>query len=242
MKILGLLKEDLNCVFERDPAARNHLEVMLTYPGLHAIAAHRISHGLWKHGFCFGARLLSHLTRMLTQIDIHPGATIGHRFFIDHGCGVVIGETAEIGNDVTLYHGVTLGGVSWNAGKRHPTLCDGVMVGAGAKILGPVIVGSHARIGANSVVIHDIPDAMTVVGIPGRVVLPEAQRRQPEQGIDLDHHLMPDPVGRAVTALLNRIDVLEAELAIVKRDNANRNQALVEAEISEIRNRNSNVH
>ncbi|MFA6040960.1 MAG: serine O-acetyltransferase [Methylophilus sp.] len=242
MKILGLLKEDLNCVFERDPAARNHLEVMLTYPGLHAIAAHRISHGLWKHGFRFGARLLSHLTRMLTQIDIHPGATIGHRFFIDHGCGVVIGETAEIGNDVTLYHGVTLGGVSWNAGKRHPTLCDGVMVGAGAKILGPVIVGSHARIGANSVVIHDIPDAMTVVGIPGRVVLPEAQRRQPQQGIDLDHHLMPDPVGRAVTALLNRIDVLEAELAIVKRDNANRNQALVEAEISEIRNRNSNVH
>jgi serine O-acetyltransferase len=242
MKILGLLKEDLNCVFKRDPAARNHLEVMLTYPGLHAIAAHRISHSLWKHGFRFGARLLSHLTRMLTQIDIHPGATIGHRFFIDHGCGVVIGETAEIGNDVTLYHGVTLGGVSWNAGKRHPTLCDGVMVGAGAKILGPVIVGSHARIGANSVVIHDIPDAMTVVGIPGRVVLPEAQRRQPEQGIDLDHHLMPDPVGRAVTALLNRIDVLEAELAIIKRDNTTRNQALVEAEISEIRNRNSNVH
>jgi serine O-acetyltransferase len=242
MKILGLLKEDLNCVFKRDPAARNHLEVMLTYPGLHAIAAHRISHSLWKHGFRFGARLLSHLTRMLTQIDIHPGATIGHRFFIDHGCGVVIGETAEIGNDVTLYHGVTLGGVSWNAGKRHPTLCDGVMVGAGAKILGPVIVGSHARIGANSVVIHDIPDAMTVVGIPGRVVLPEAQRRQPEQGIDLDHHLMPDPVGRAITALLNRIDVLEAELAIIKRDNTTRNQALVEAEISEIRNRNSNVH
>jgi serine O-acetyltransferase len=242
MKLLSLLKEDLNCVFQRDPAARNRFEVMLTYPGLHAIAAHRVSHSLWKHGFCFGARLLSYLTRMFTQIDIHPGATIGHRFFIDHGCGVVIGETAEIGNDVTLYHGVTLGGVSWNAGKRHPTLCDGVMVGAGAKILGPVIVASHARIGANSVVIHDIPEAMTVVGIPGRVVLPEEQRRQPQQGIDLDHHLMPDPVGRAVSALLNRIDALEAELILIKRENANINQALVEADFSEIRNRNSNVH
>ncbi|MGV3582992.1 MAG: serine O-acetyltransferase [Methylophilus sp.] len=242
MKIFSLLKEDLNCVFDRDPAARNRFEVMLTYPGLHAIAAHRISHDLWKHGFRFGARFLSYLTRMLTQIDIHPGATIGHRFFIDHGCGVVIGETAEIGNDVTLYHGVTLGGVSWNAGKRHPTLCDGVMVGAGAKILGPVIVGCNARIGANSVVIHDIPETMTVVGIPGRIVLPEAQRRQPQQGIDLDHHLMPDPVGRAVATLLNRIDDLEAELIMIKRDNANRNQALVEAEFSGIRNRNSNVH
>lgn len=242
MKIFSLLKEDLNCVFDRDPAARNRFEVMLTYPGLHAIAAHRISHSLWKHGFRFGARFLSYLTRMLTQIDIHPGATIGHRFFIDHGCGVVIGETAEIGNDVTLYHGVTLGGVSWNAGKRHPTLCDGVMVGAGAKILGPVIVGCNARIGANSVVIHDIPETMTVVGIPGRIVLPEAQRRQPQQGIDLDHHLMPDPVGRAVATLLNRIDDLEAELIMIKRDNANRNQALVEAEFSGIRNRNSNVH
>jgi serine O-acetyltransferase len=242
MKLFRLLKEDLNCVFDRDPAARNRFEVMLTYPGLHAIATHRFSHALWQYGFRFGARLLSHLTRMLTQIDIHPGATIGHRFFIDHGCGVVIGETAEIGDDVTLYHGVTLGGVSWNAGKRHPTLCDGVMVGAGAKILGPVVIGRHARIGANSVVIQDIPETMTVVGIPGRVVLPEAQRRQTEQGIDLDHHLMPDPVGKAIATLLDRIDMLEAELAMVKQDNANRNKALIDAGFSENRNRDTNIH
>ncbi|MGZ8252847.1 MAG: serine O-acetyltransferase [Methylophilaceae bacterium] len=223
------LRDDLECVFERDPAARNRLEVLLTYPGLHAIIAHRISHGLWKRGMRFTARWLSYFTRMFTQIDIHPGATIGRRFFIDHGCGVVIGETAEIGNDVTLYHGVTLGGVSWNAGKRHPTLCDGVMVGAGAKILGPVTVGCNARVGANSVVVHDIPESMTVVGIPGRVVLPDEQRRHVQHGIDLDHHLMPDPVGRAVTALLGRIDELEAQLVMVRREQAVNRQELVEA-------------
>lgn len=227
--LLQLLQEDLNCVFDRDPAARNRLEVLLTYPGLHAIFAHRISHGLWKRGLRFAARWLSYFSRMFTQIDIHPGATIGRRFFIDHGCGVVIGETAEIGNDVTLYHGVTLGGVSWNAGKRHPTLCDGVMVGAGAKILGPVTVGSLARVGANSVVIQDIPDGMTVVGIPGRVVLPDDQHRRPQQGIDLDHHLMPDPVGRAVSTLLGRIEDMEAQLAMLKREQTAAGQELVEA-------------
>lgn len=227
--LLRMLKEDLDCVFERDPAARNRLEVLLTYPGLHAIIAHRLAHGLWTRGLRFTARWLSYFTRMFTQIDIHPGATIGRRFFIDHGCGVVIGETSEIGNDVTLYHGVTLGGVSWNPGKRHPTLCDGVMVGAGAKILGPVTVGQLARVGANSVVIHDIPESMTVVGIPGRVVLPEDQRRQPQGGIDLDHHLMPDPVGRAVATLLGRIDELEAQLVKLKREQAAGGQDLVEA-------------
>jgi len=227
--LLKQLKDDLECVFERDPAARNRLEVLLTYPGLHAIFAHRISHGLWKHGLRFTARWLSYFTRMFTQIDIHPGATIGSRFFIDHGCGVVIGETAEIGNDVTLYHGVTLGGVSWNAGKRHPTLCDGVMVGAGAKILGPVTIGRYARVGANSVVVNDIPESMTVVGIPGRVVLPDEHRRQVQHGIDLDHHLMPDPVGKAVTALLGRIDDLEAQLQLLKRDQAGESQGLVDA-------------
>ncbi len=212
LSIYALIKEDWACVFERDPAARNRLEVLLTYPGLHAIIAHRIAHDLWKRGLRFAARWLSYFSRMLTQIDIHPGATIGQRFFIDHGCGVVIGETAEIGNDVTLYHGVTLGGVSWNPGKRHPTLCDGVMVGAGAKILGPVVVGEKARVGANSVVIQDIPPEMTVVGIPGRVILPDDQRRQTQHGIDLDHHLMPDPVGKAVTALLERIETLEKQI------------------------------
>jgi len=227
--LFGLMKEDLDCVFERDPAARNRLEVLLTYPGLHAIIAHRMAHGLWKSGMRFAARWLSYLSRMFTQIDIHPGATIGRRFFIDHGCGVVIGETAEVGNDVTLYHGVTLGGVSWNAGKRHPTLCDGVMIGAGAKILGPVTVGRDARVGANSVVIHDIPESMTVVGIPGRVVLPEDQRRQPQKGIDLDHHLMPDPVGHAVETLLERIDDLEVQLVMLKLQQERDGKELVEA-------------
>jgi serine O-acetyltransferase len=216
--LLRLIKQDLECVFERDPAARNRLEVLLTYPGLHAVMLHRISHAWWRHGLRFPARWLSYATRMFTQIDIHPGATIGQRFFIDHGCGVVIGETAEIGEDVTLYHGVTLGGVSWNAGKRHPTLCDGVMVGAGAKILGPVMIGQGARIGANSVVVNDVPEGVTVVGIPGRVVLPEHQRRQPQHGIDLDHHLMPDPVGRALTTLLERIDDLETQLVMLRRE------------------------
>lgn len=242
LSLLQLINEDLNCVFERDPAARNKLEVLLTYPGLHAIIAHRFSHGLWKRGLRFAARWLSYFTRMFTQIDIHPGATIGHRFFIDHGCGVVIGETAEIGNDVTLYHGVTLGGVSWNAGKRHPTLCDGVMVGAGAKILGPVTVGVQARVGANSVVIHDVPDGMTVIGIPGRVVLPEDQRRQPQRGIDLDHHLMPDPVGRAVATLLGRIDDLEAQLVMLKREQARAGEELVEAGTPANKSRIVTVH
>lgn len=209
----GLLRhalEDIDCVFARDPAARSRLEVVLTYPGVHAIIAHRVAERLWRKSFRFIARFLSYTARMFTQIDIHPGATIGRRFFIDHGCGVVIGETAEIGDDVTLYHGVTLGGTSWNKGKRHPTLNNGVVVGAGAKILGPVTIGDHARVGANSVVIDDVPARMTVVGIPGRVVLPLNLRRITEHGIDLDHHLMPDPVGKAIACLLERIDRLEA--------------------------------
>jgi serine O-acetyltransferase len=210
------LREDVACVFERDPAARTRWEVLSTYPGVHALLAHRLAHRLWKRRWRYTARFLSYVARMFTQIDIHPGATIGRRFFIDHGCGVVIGETAEIGNDVTLYHGVTLGGVSWNPGKRHPTLGDGVVVGAGAKILGPITVGKNARVGANSVVTKEVPSGMTVVGIPGRVVLPIAARRITEQGIDLDHHLMPDPVGKAVGCLLGRIKELEARLARVE--------------------------
>lgn len=232
LPLFATVKEDLSCMFERDPAARNKLEVLLTYLGLHAIIFHRLAHRLWRGGFRFAARWLSYFSRMFTQIDIHPGATIGRRFFIDHGCGVVIGETAEIGNDVTLYHGVTLGGVSWNAGKRHPTLCDGVMVGAGAKILGPVIVGKKARIGANSVVIHHIPESMTVVGIPGRVVVPEDQRKPSEQGIDLDHHLMPDPVGKAVSALLDRITQLELQLSHMQASAANDGHDIVDVSVA----------
>ena len=212
--LLALLREDIACVFQRDPAARTTWEVITTYPGIHALFWHRLSHVLWGRRWRYAARFMSFFARMFTQIDIHPGATIGRRFFIDHGCGVVIGETAEVGNDVTLYHGVTLGGVSWNPGKRHPTLCDGVVVGAGAKILGPITVGSGARVGANSVVIQDVPDGMTVVGIPGRVVLPASQRRITQQGIDLDHHLMPDPVGKAISCLLDRIAYLEKHLGV----------------------------
>ena len=208
-----LIREDVNCVKARDPAARHTFEIVLTYPGVHAIIWHRLASRLWQRGVKFPARFLSWLGRFLTNVDIHPGATIGRRFFIDHGACVVIGETAEVGDDVTLYHGVTLGGTSWTAGKRHPTLRDGVLVGAGAKILGPITVGAGCRVGANSVVIEDVPPAMTVVGIPGRVVKPTSDRRKLGDGrIDLEHHLMPDPVGEAIVSLLDRIEFLEARL------------------------------
>lgn len=213
MKFIALMKEDIDCVFQRDPAARTKWEVLTTYPGVHAVMLHRIAHVLWMKNWRYSARFLSFVGRMLTQIDIHPGATIGRQFFVDHGCGVVIGETAVIGNGVTLYHGVTLGGTSWNPGKRHPTLEDGVLVGAGAKILGPITIGANARVGANSVVIQDVPDSMTVVGIPGKIVVPMGRRKLDKHGIDLDHHLMPDPVGRAVTSLLERIESLEKQVA-----------------------------
>lgn len=211
--LFGLIREDIGCVRLRDPAARNELETLLTYPGVHAVIWHRLANRLWRRNWQFTARLLSWLARLLTNVDIHPGATIGHRFFIDHGAGVVIGETAEIGNDVTLYHGVTLGGTTWSAGKRHPTLKDGVVAGAGAKILGPIVVGPGTRIGANSVVIEGTPAGATVVGIPAKVVRPEEDRRKIAGRIDLDHHRMPDPVGEALSAMLDRIDFLEARLA-----------------------------
>jgi serine O-acetyltransferase len=205
-----LVREDVRCVLERDPAARNLLEVWTIYPGVQAIALHRLAHALWRRGWRYLPRWLSFAARWLTQVDIHPGASVGVRFFIDHGAGVVIGETAEIGNDVTLYHGVTLGGTSWCAGKRHPTLGDQVVVGAGAKILGPIKVGNGARVAANSVVIDAVPAGATVVGIPGRVVAPE---RRTTHGFDLDHHLIPDPVGKAITCLLDRVAQLERTLA-----------------------------
>lgn len=213
--LLSLLREDVDSVLDRDPAARGRLEVLVTYPGLHAILLHRLAHGLWRREFRFSARFLAFLGRLVTNVDIHPGATIGRRFFVDHGAGVVIGETSEIGDDVTLYQGVTLGGTTLAKGKRHPTLKDGVLVGAGAKVLGAYTIGENARIGANSVVIGDVPPGMTVVGIPGRVVLPEDRRRRVVGDVDLDHHLMPDPVGRALACLVDRITELEARLAEV---------------------------
>lgn len=207
-----LLREDVECVFHRDPAARSRFEVLTTYPGVHAILLQRLSHRMWRAGLRYPARLLSWFARFFTNIDIHPGATIGRRFFIDHGAGVVIGETAEIGCDVTLYHGVTLGGTTWNKGKRHPTLCDGVVVGAGAKILGAITLGEQVRVGANSVVVRDVPANRTVIGIPGRIVLrTEEASADNIYGINLDHHLIPDPVGRAIACLIERIEVLEGQ-------------------------------
>lgn len=212
MTTLALIRADFAAIAARDPAARGGLETAMTYPGLHATVAHRVSHRLWKAGLKWLARTLAYFARMATGVDIHPGAAIGPGFFIDHGSGVVIGETAVIGRDVTLYHGVTLGGVSWSPGKRHPTLGDRVMVGAGAKILGPVTVGEGARIGANSVVIEDVPPEVTMVGIPARPVRPDARAHADPNRIDLDQHLMPDPVGRALARLTDRIAFLEARL------------------------------
>ncbi len=168
--MFSLMREDIACVFERDPAARTTWEVLTCYPGLHALTLHRGAHWLWEQRLRWMARFLSHLTRWLTGIEIHPGATIGRRVFIDHGMGVVIGETAVINDDCTLYHGVTLGGTSWNKGKRHPTLESGVVIGAGAKILGPIIVGKGAKIGSNAVVVRDVPPGAVAVGIPARIV------------------------------------------------------------------------
>ncbi|MDD2885781.1 MAG: serine O-acetyltransferase [Dechloromonas sp.] len=212
------LREDLTCVFERDPAARSTLEVLTTYPGVHALLAHRLANRLWRADWRYAARILAFLSRTLSNVDIHPGATIGRRFFIDHGACVVIGETAEIGDDVTLYHGVTLGGTSWNKGKRHPTLANGVVVGAGAKILGPISIGERVRVGANSVVVKDVPADRTVVGIPGRIVDTRLTMPRSGKGISLDHNLLPDPVARSIACLIERIETMEKELATLRNE------------------------
>ena len=202
------LRAELDSVLARDPAARSRVEVVLCYPGVHAVWVHRISHRLWGRGWRVPARALSQLTRWVTGIEIHPGARIGRRLFIDHGSGVVIGETAEVGDDVTFYHGVTLGGVSTEHVKRHPTVRDRVVVGAGAKILGPVTVGTESRIGANAVVLRSVPDGSVVVGVPGQVI---AVRRAAGDAL-VNGASMSDPVGVAVKSLLSRVDRLEAEV------------------------------
>jgi serine O-acetyltransferase len=207
------LKEDIRVAMERDPAARTSLEVLLTYPGIHALFFYRVAHTLWNKGWKMIARFLSHLSRFFTGIEIHPGAKIGRRVFIDHGMGLVIGETAEIGNDVTLYHGVTLGGISSEKVKRHPTLEDFVVVGAGAKILGPVRIGHHTRIGAGSVVIHDVPPHSTVVGVPGRVVFRQGLKSETEI---LDHANLPDPSSLLIQSLNERIESLEERLRLME--------------------------
>ncbi len=188
------IKEDIACVFGRDPAAQSVLEVVTAYPGFHAVQIHRLSHACWDAGFKLLARIISHISRWLTGIEIHPGAQIGRRFFIDHGMGVVIGETAVIGDDCTLYHGVTLGGTTWNKGKRHPTLQDGVVIGAGAKVLGPIEIGAGARIGSNSVILKAVPAGATVVGIPGHVIDMKARTDKPQYGwLDSNPELAKEP-------------------------------------------------
>lgn len=209
LHIWQTLKRDVEVVFERDPAARSVLEVVLCYPGLHAVWGYRIAHALWTRGFKLAGRLISHWIRFLTGIEIHPGATIGPGFFIDHGMGVVIGETAEIGADVTMYHGVTLGGTSLEKGKRHPTIGDRVVIGAGAKVLGAITIGHDTRIGANAVVVKSVPPNAVVVGVPGQNIA----RSQPHRAVDapdLNHTALPDPLGATLTALLRRVEALEA--------------------------------
>jgi serine O-acetyltransferase len=204
------IREDINSVFDRDPAARTTFEVVTCYPGLHARIFHRMAHALWLADFKWLARFLSHIGRGFTGIEIHPGATIGRRFFIDHGMGVVIGETAEIGDDVTLYHGVTLGGTSWKEGKRHPTLGNGVVVGAGAKILGPIYIGDNAKIGSNAVVVKDVPAGATAAGIPARI-LDEAKKAEGfnAYGVGNDQN---DPLSKAIHGLLGHSMVVDQRL------------------------------
>jgi len=204
-----MLKDDIRAVFDHDPAARSRLEVMFCYPGFHAILFHRLAHWLWSHNLKFPGRWLSHLARFLTGIEIHPGAGIGRGVFIDHGMGVVIGETAEIGNNVTLYQGVTLGGTSHSKGKRHPTIEDDVVIGAGAKVLGPFTVGAGSMVGAGSVVIHEVPPNSTVVGVPGQAT--SKDRKKGPLG-DLDHDRLPDPIAKALEALTGKISDLEREI------------------------------
>jgi len=223
--MFDILREDINTIFTKDPAARSVLEVLFCYPGLHAVRVHRLSSFLWRHKLRFLARLLSHIGRFLTAIEIHPGAKIGRRFFIDHGSGVVIGETAEVGDDVLMYQGVVLGGTSLKKGKRHPTIGNNVVIGTGAVVLGPITVGNDARIGAGSVVVKSVPPDTTVVGIPGKVV-----EDQHNQVIDLEHGILPDPVAQAIRIVLSQQKNLSERLLRLERSNGT---GLVDDEFSE---------
>lgn len=214
------IREDISCVFDRDPAARNTFDILTTYPGVHALLLHRLSHWLWSIGLKWLARFLSATSRFLTGIEIHPGARIGRRFFIDHGMGVVIGETAEIGDDCSLYHGVTLGGTSWKPGKRHPTLGNNVVVGAGAKILGPIMINDGARIGSNAVVVKAVPPNATIIGVPGREVIQrtttQKQREKMASKMGFDAYGatqdMSDPVANAVNRMLDHIHKMDERM------------------------------
>lgn len=238
------LREDVQSVFHRDPAARNTFEVLTNYPGLHALIAHRINHRLWCWGFKWLARTLSTIARWLTGIEIHPGARIGRRFFIDHGMGVVIGETTVIGDDVTLYQGVTLGGTSWRQGKRHPTLGNNVIVGAGAKILGPLMIGDNAKVGSNAVVTREVPPGATVVGIPGRIVTgkssPDEQRRKAmEEKIGFDAYGMsedmPDPIARSIRSILDHMHVVDERIETMSRALSKQDSRYRDSELPHVR-------
>ncbi|MBL1142965.1 MAG: serine O-acetyltransferase [Proteobacteria bacterium] len=225
--MLSTIKEEIEVIFERDPAARSVLETIFTCPGFQAILFHRLNHWLWKKKLYLLARMTAHIARFLTGIEIHPGAVIGNRFFIDHGMGIVIGETAEIGNDVSIYHGVTLGGTTWNKGKRHPTIKDNVVIGAGAKILGPITISECARIGCNSVVVKDVPADATVVGVPGHIVVKKdpsdksAKREAMAKKIGFEAYAeskdMSDPVQNALDSILDHLHKVENELEELKK-------------------------
>jgi len=216
MNILSIIKNDIHAAFGRDPAARNMIEIALCYPGLHAIWIYRISNQLWNNGHKLAGRLLSHFARLMTGIEIHPGATIGEGVFIDHGMGVVIGETAEIGDNVTIYHGVTLGGISWEKVKRHPTIGNNVVIGAGAKILGNIKIGDNSTVGANSVVVVEVPANSTVVGIPGRIV--SGTKTTPQALAYPDTSKLPDPITNAIKNILDQVHVLEKSMDVLKQE------------------------
>jgi len=216
------IREDIACVFERDPAARSTWEVITCYPGFHALLIHRLAHRLWRMKLRWFARFVSHVSRFLTGIEIHPGAKVGRRVFIDHGMGVVIGETAELGDDCTLYHGVTLGGTSWNKGKRHPTLERGVVIGAGAKVLGPIVVGEGAKIGSNAVLVKDVPAGATALGIPARVILDEQDKTREEKAAKLGFSAYAvtakaedDPLAKAVQGLLDHSVDMDKRIELI---------------------------
>jgi serine O-acetyltransferase len=203
------IREQIDTIFREDPAARSVIEIFLCYPGFHAILLHRLAHRVYRRRWTLVARVISQFSRAITGIEIHPGASIGRRFFIDHGMGVVVGETAEVGDDVLLYQGVTLGGTGKEKGKRHPTLGNHVVVGTGAKVLGNIRIGDHVKIGAGSVVVHPVPDHSTVVGIPGRVVRVRGEEPRDDE---LEHGRLPDPEGQAIEDLVRRVEELERRL------------------------------
>lgn len=212
MSFFKRIREDIDVIFEQDPAARTYLEVILTYSGLHAVWAHRVAHFFFKRRLFFIARLISQISRFFTGIEIHPGAKIGRRFFIDHGMGVVIGETCEIGDNVTIYQGVTLGGTGHEKGKRHPTIEDNVLIATGAKVLGAITIGENSKVGGGSVVLKDVPPNCTVVGIPGRIVKQDGKRVAQK----LDHHILPDPISERLNELENEIKILKKEVMQLK--------------------------